>query len=93
MHQASPFPASTLRPRSPLAHSSCEHRVYCECRCQALYDDPAELRCDPTLLPDEGGLTIASRTTCTPGEDGPHLLGCELIGWHVAVDRRGIWRS
>jgi hypothetical protein len=92
MHLASPFPASMLRPPSPQAQCSCEHWVYCDCRCHARSCDPAEIRCDPGFLPDEGGLTVAGCSVCTPGADAPHLLGCDLIGWHVVVEPPGTWR-
>jgi len=39
-------------------------------------------------LPDEGGKTHWGCPGCTPGEDAPHYLGCELIGWNVSFSAR-----
>ena len=49
--------------------------------------DPTQNTCDLSFLPDEGGLTAWGCRECTPGEGGPHVLGCELIGWNVPARR------
>ena len=83
--QASPFPASVLRPPSPSATCSCEHSVHCNCECHGRNCDPSENVCDVAFLPDEGGLTPWGCPECTPGQRSPHYLGCELIGWNVPL--------
>jgi hypothetical protein len=83
--QASPFPASVLRPPAPEATCSCEHWAYCNCGCHARNCDPVEASCDIAFLPDEGGITRWGCHECTAGQGSPHYLGCELIGWHVPL--------
>ena len=87
MQVPSPFPASVLRPPSQTASCTCEHSVYCNCACHSRDCDPSESACDILYLPDEGGLARWGCWTCTPGEGAPHYLGCELIGWHVPLER------
>ncbi len=81
----SPFPATVLRPPSPLAACSCRHWVHCDCDCHAVAGDPPEPSAELDFLPDEHGLTRWGCASCTPGDGLPHLLGCELIGWSVRV--------
>ena len=85
MQALSPFPASVLRPPSPSARCTCEHWVHCDCACHDRHCDPSQNRCDLAFLPDEGGLTAYGCPGCAPGEEAPHDLGCELIGWNVSV--------
>jgi hypothetical protein len=87
--QASPFPSSMLRAPSPDATCTCEHWVYCNCHCHGRACDPAEHTCDLAWLADEGGLARWGCPGCTPGQGAPHLLGCELIGWHVPMEAPG----
>ncbi len=85
MQEASPFPASVLRPPSPSATCTCVHWVYCDHVCHARDCDPSEAKCDIVYLPDDGGLAYSGCRECTPGQGAPHYLGCELIGWHVPL--------
>ena len=41
--------------------------------------------CHFDFLPDEGGFAYWGCPRCTPGQDAPHFLGCELIGWNVPM--------
>ena len=86
--QASPFPASVLRAPSPSATCSCEHWLHCDCMCHSRACDPSEAACDVGYLADDGGLARWGCPTCTPGQGLPHVLGCELIGWHVPLEAR-----
>lgn len=81
----SPFPASVLRAPSPDAACTCSHSIHCNCDCHGVSCDPTEAACDVVYLADEGGLTPWGCPDCTPGQRSPHLLGCELIGWHVPM--------
>jgi len=85
MQAPSPFPASVLRPSSPTARCTCEHRVHCDCTCHGRDCDPSQSTCDLAFLPDDGGLTPWGCPSCTPGEVALHFLGCELIGWNVPL--------
>jgi hypothetical protein len=87
MQVPSQFPASILRHPSPDARCTCTHWVHCNCTCHRANCDPGEDLCDLSYLPDDGGLTNWGCERCTPGDGAPHLLGCELIGWHVPIDR------
>jgi hypothetical protein len=82
---ASPFPSSVLRAPSPTARCTCEHWTLCDCGCHGRSCDPTELICDVAYLADDGGLTPWGCPRCTPGQEAPHLLGCELIGWNVPL--------
>ncbi len=88
MQAPSPFPASVLRAPSPTARCTCEHWVHCDCGCHGRYCDPSENMCDLAFRPDEGGLTPWGCPRCTPGEGGPHYLGCEFLGWSVPLGER-----
>ena len=81
--QVSPFPASVIRAPSTEAACTCVHWAFCDHACHHRDCDPTENACDLAFLPDEGGLTPWGCRGCTPGEDAPHFLGCELIGWNV----------
>lgn len=83
--QASPFPASVLRAPSPDAECTCTHWLHCNCVCHDVHCDPGEAACDVAYLSDDGGLAALGCADCTPGQRSPHLLGCELIGWHVPM--------
>jgi hypothetical protein len=83
----SPFPATVLREPSASAACTCEHWAYCDHACHHRTCDPTENACDISYRPDEGGLTRWGCAACTPGEEAPHFLGCELIGWNVAARR------
>lgn len=87
MHAAVPFPSSVLRAPSAGASCSCEHWIHCDCDCHGRHCDPSDMICDIAFLADDGGLTRWGCATCTPGENAPHDLGCELIGWNVPVGR------
>jgi len=87
MHVATSFPASVLRPPSPTATCTCEHWIHCNHACHARHCDPSETTCDIAYLADDGGLTRWGCAACTPGEGLPHILGCELIGWNVPLNR------
>ena len=80
-----PFQATILRQPSPDAVCTCSHWVHCDCGCHDRRCDPAEEVCHVDYLPDEGGKTWWGCPGCTPGQDVPHYLGCELIGWNVPV--------
>ena len=80
-------PMSVLRAPSPDALCTCVHSVHCACACHSPSCDPAEDVCDTSFLADDGGLTPWGCTRCTPGRSSPHYLGCELIGWHVPIER------
>lgn len=77
--------ASVLREPSPDATCTCAHPVHCDCDCHDRHCDPSRAICHIDFLPDEGGLARWGCARCTPGEDAPHFLGCELIGWNVPV--------
>lgn len=85
--QVDPFLASMLRAPSLSATCTCQHYAHCNHACHYRDCDPTENACDLMLLPDEGGLTPWGCRECTPGEDAPHYLGCELIGWNVPTRR------
>ena len=87
MRVPGPFPSSVLRPPSPTARCTCEHWLHCDCACHGRHCDPSENMCDIAFLPDEGGLARSGCPDCTPGSGAPHYLGCELIGWHVTLER------
>jgi hypothetical protein len=76
---------SVVRDPSPDAACTCEHWAHCNCACHDLHCDPSESACDVVYLADDGGLTPWGCADCTPGQRMPHLLGCELIGWHVPM--------
>jgi hypothetical protein len=78
--------ASVLRSPSPDARCTCTHWLDCDCRCHHRHCDPSRDLCHTDFLLDEGGLARWGCARCTPGEDAPHYLGCELIGWNVVVD-------
>jgi hypothetical protein len=80
-----PIQATVLREPSPDAVCSCSHLVSCDCACHDRHCDPSEEVCHTDFLPDEGGLALWGCPSCTPGQDAPHYLGCELIGWNVPV--------
>ncbi len=61
--------------------------MYCNCACHSRDCDPLEAVCDVAFLADDGGLTPWGCPACTPGVGSPHVLGCELIGWHVPLAR------
>jgi hypothetical protein len=81
--QVDPFLASALRAPSLSAVCTCQHYRHCDHACHHRACDPTQNACDLTFLPDEGGLTPWGCRECTPGEDAPHFLGCDLIGWNV----------
>lgn len=81
--------ASVLRPPSPDATCTCRHPLDCDCRCHDRHCDPSQDVCHTDFLPDEGGRATWGCPGCTPGEEAAHFLGCELIGWHVPVERPG----
>lgn len=78
-------PASVLREPSPNATCTCEHWLHCNHTCHTASCDPSEDVCDIAYLADDGGLTPDGCPDCTPGKGAPHVLGCELIGWHVPM--------
>jgi hypothetical protein len=80
-----PIQATVLREPSPDAVCSCNHLMSCDCACHDRHCDPSEELCHTDFLPDEGGLAQWGCTRCTPGQESPHYLGCELIGWNVPV--------
>lgn len=80
-----PIQATVLREPSPDAVCSCSHLVSCDCACHDRHCDPSEEVCHIDFLPDEGGLAFWGCPRCTPGQETPHYLGCELIGWNVPV--------
>lgn len=82
-----PFAASVLRSPSSSARCTCEHWVHCACACHGADCDPTQDSCDRDFLPDDGGLTAWGCARCTPGQDAPHHLGCDLIGWSVPLAR------
>ena len=85
--QVDPFPATALRAPATDATCTCRHWLYCDHACHHRMCDPTENACDLSFLPDEGDLTAWGCRECTPGEGGPHVLGCELIGWNVPARR------
>jgi hypothetical protein len=85
--QLGPFPATALRAPATDAACTCQHWLYCDHACHHRTCDPTVSACDLSFLPDEGGLTAWGCRECTPGEAGPHVLGCELIGWNVPARR------
>ena len=78
-------PASVLREPSPDAACTCQHWIHCNCVCHTSDCDPSEVVCDMAYLADDGGLTPWGCPACTPGQEVPHVLGCELVGWHVPM--------
>jgi len=87
MHAPGPLLVSVLRPASRSARCACEHWLYCGCACHGRHCDPSRNTCDIAFLPDDGGLTYWGCPDCTPGAGAPHVLGCELIGWNVPLER------
>jgi hypothetical protein len=85
MGERSTILASVIREPSPDARCTCSHWPDCDCGCHDRRCDPAEAICSTDFLPDEGGLAIWGCIRCTPGQEAPHYLGCELIGWNVRV--------
>lgn len=85
MASREPIQATVLREPSPDALCSCSHSVNCVCACHDRRCDPSEGVCHADFLPDEGGLTYWGCPGCTPGQEAPHYLGCELIGWNVPM--------
>jgi hypothetical protein len=85
MLEAGPILATVLREPSPDAMCSCRHPVDCVCSCHDRHCDPSADLCHMDFLPDEGGLAPWGCARCTPGQEAPHYLGCELIGWNVPV--------
>jgi len=80
-----PIQASQIRQPSPDAMCTCSHPPTCDCACHDRHCDPSEAVCHTDFLPDDGGLAVWGCPRCTPGQDEPHYLGCELIGWNVPV--------
>jgi hypothetical protein len=85
MSVRTPIQATVLREPSPQAVCSCEHPVDCVCGCHERHCDPSEQACHLDYLPDVGGLAWWGCPSCTPGQEAPHFLGCELIGWNVPM--------
>jgi hypothetical protein len=87
---ASPMPiqVTVLRQPSPNAVCTCEHSIDCDHECHDRHCDASQIACHTDYLPDEGGLTQWGCTECTPGQQAPHFLGCELIGWSVPIVAR-----
>lgn len=83
MHVPTPFPSTTLRSPSPTARCTCAHWELCDCDCHGRFCDPSAMVCDLAFQADEGGIARWGCPECTPGENAPHYLGCELIGWSV----------
>jgi hypothetical protein len=80
-----PIMATVLRQPSPDAVCTCSHWIHCDCGCHDRRCDPVDEVCHTDYLPDEGGNTRWGCPGCTPGQEAPHYLGCELIGWNVPV--------
>ncbi len=80
-----PIQATVIREPSPDAVCSCDHPVGCDCNCHDPYCDTVEDVCHVDFLPDEGGYAYWGCPRCTPGQEAPHFLGCELIGWNVPM--------
>ena len=78
-----PIQAAQLRRPSPDAVCTCSHPLDCDCACHDRHCDSSQAICHTDFLPDDGGLAYWGCPTCTPGQEEPHYLGCELIGWHV----------
>jgi hypothetical protein len=83
-----PILATVLRQPSPDAACTCHHWPDCDCGCHSRRCDPGEDICSVEFLPDDGGLAHWGCERCTPGQEAPHYLGCELIGWNVPVAPR-----
>jgi len=77
--------ATVIREPSPHALCTCQHWPDCVCGCHDRHCDPAADLCHTDFLPDDGGFALWGCPRCTPGEEAPHVLGCELIGWNVPV--------
>jgi hypothetical protein len=77
--------ATVIREPSPDAMCTCDHWPDCACGCHDRHCDPGADICHTDFLPDEGGLAYYGCARCTPGQEAPHVLGCELIGWNVPV--------
>ena len=85
MGERTPILASVIREPSPDARCTCHHWPDCDCGCHDRRCDPVEAICSTDFLPDEGGLAVWGCPRCTPGQEAPHYLGCELIGWNVPM--------
>ena len=85
MGEWTPILASVIREPSPDARCTCHHWPDCDCGCHDRRCDPIEAICSTDFLPDEGGMAFWGCPRCTPGQEAPHYLGCELIGWNVSV--------
>jgi len=85
MADPTPILATILRLPSADALCTCRHWPDCDCGCHSRRCDPGEDLCSTEYLPDDGGLAHWGCPRCTPGQEAPHYLGCELIGWHVPV--------
>jgi hypothetical protein len=88
MADPTPILATILRQPSPDAVCTCDHWPACDCGCHSRRCDPGEDICSTEFLPDDGGLAHWGCPRCTPGQEAPHYLGCELIGWNVPVAPR-----
>ena len=77
--------ATVIREPSPDAMCTCQHWPDCVCGCHDRHCDPGAEICHTDFLPDEGGFAFWGCPRCTPGQEAPHILGCELIGWNVPV--------
>jgi hypothetical protein len=84
--------ASVIRQPSPHAMCTCSHWPDCACGCHDRHCDPGADICHTDFLPDDGGFALWGCPRCTPGQEAPHVLGCELIGWNVPVPAARVLR-